>query len=145
MFGEHKKYLRWLFPMISSFLCFTAGPIWILSTYNASGWHSKFVAVPVFAFICLMAVTASANYKKNQRLINFHYTCAILTAACFLIWLNVVAFKLAYIGIAILLVMLYAGIRTKTLKKCSLFWLETAGYYSLLFILLVIELIPIRV
>ena len=140
MFKERKTRLQWFFPAVTLFLCVTTMPIWIYNAYYASGWHSKFVAFPVFTLFCLLAVTASANYLKNQRLKNFHYTCAILAAVCFLVWLNSVAIKLAYVGSAILLVLLFVGIRTKTLKKCPLFWLESAAFYSLLFTLLVIEI-----
>lgn len=144
-FDKHKKGLQWFFPIVSLFLCLTAIPIWILTTYHASGWRPKLVVIPTFAFFCMLAVTFSANYKKNQSLIHFHYTSAIIASVCLVVWINLVAFKLAYIDFTFLLVLLYAAIRTKTLKQCSLFWLETAAFYSLLVTLLLIDLIPIQI
>ncbi len=93
----------------------------------------------------MLSVVASMHYKKNQKLLYFHYITAIVSAVCLVAWINIVAYSIAYVGVVILLAFVYAGIRTKTLKKSSLFWLETAAFYSLLFTLLTIDLFHVRI
>lgn len=142
MFDKKKRFL---FPCLTMFFCCTAIPIWILMTYHASPWGSMFLGLPITTLICMLSVVASMHYKKNQKLLYFHYITAIVSAVCLVAWINIVAYSIAYVATVILLAFVYAGIRTKTLKKSSLFWLETAAFYSLFFTLLTIDLFHVRI
>jgi len=144
-FERRKKRAGLLFPALMLLLCGTALPIWISTTYYASSWGSKFVVFPVTTLICLIAVAASARYKRLPKLIYFHYTCAIIAAACAVAWVILVAYKILFITLGFLSLLVYMGIHTNTLKKCTLFWLENAAFYSILFTLLLIHMIPVRI
>lgn len=144
-FERKKKGTGLLFPGLMVFMCSTSLPIWIAATAQASTWGAHFVCLPVIAMICLLAVACSARYKMRPKLIYFHYGMAISAAACAATWTLLVAYKVCYILLGILCIMLLAGIRTKTLKKCTLFWLEAAAFYGILFTLLVIYLVPVSI
>lgn len=145
MFERKKKGTGLLFPALMVFICSTTLPILILTTSHASEWGARFVALPVICLVCLLAVACSARYKVSPKLIYFHYACAIITATCAVAWIFLVAYKICYVGIAILCALLLAGILTKTLRKCPLFWLENAAFYAILFTLLVIHSVPVHV
>lgn len=56
-----------------------------------------------------------------------------------------VAYRIVYIGIGILSVLLFVALFTKTLKKCTLFWLELAAFYAILFTLLIISIFSVNI
>lgn len=145
LYQDIRKGTGWYFPSLIVFICFTGILVWISSTYHASSWGSKFTILPVITLLCLLAVAASAKYKKNKKLINFHYSVAIVGAVCSVAWINLVAYKLIPVGMIILLASIFAGIRTKTLKSCPLFWLEIAWFYALLILVLLIVIIPVEI
>ena len=144
-FERRKKGTGLLFPGLMAFICSTAVPLWIAVTSHASTWGAQFVCLPVTALVCLLAVACSARYKMRPKLIYFHYGMAIIAAACALSWTMLVAYRVCYILLGILCLMVMAGILTKTLKKCTLFWLEVAAFYGILITLLVIYLIPVSI
>jgi len=141
-FERKKKGTGILFPLLMLLLCGSAIPIWIAIT--PKGISEMFVCFPTITLISLLGVAGSARYKSRHNLIYFHYTCAIIAAICAVSWIFIVAYKIVYIGLTILFTLLYAGMRTKTLRKCTLFWLETAAFYSILFTMLAIKIIPLQ-
>lgn len=143
-FEEQKKGTGLLFPALLVFICTTALPIWITTTYYASTWTSTFLFCPIVTLVCLLAVAASAQYKSNTALVYFHYTCAIIASFCAVLWLCLAAYQIMYIAFGILGVLLSAGIITGTLKKCTLFWLEITAFYCIFFSLLVINIIHLQ-
>lgn len=145
LYHDIRKGAGWVFPALVVFICFTGILVWISITYHASPWGARFTFLPIITLVCLLSVAASARYKKNQKRIYFHYTVAIIGAVCSVAWVNLVAYKLIPIGSGILLVWLYAGIRTKTLKSCPLFWLEIAWFYDILILVLLIIIIPVEI
>ncbi len=142
-FEEQKKGTGLLFPALLVFICSTALPIWISTTYYASSGASIFLFCPIVSLVCLLAVAASARYKSNTALVYFHYACAIVASVCAVLWLCLAAYQMVFVvlRLGILGGLLAAGILTGTLKKCTLFWLETTAFYCIFFTLLLINLI----
>ena len=120
-------------------------PIWIYDTATGSAWAQHFVCLPCIALLCLLVVACTARYKSTKKLIYVHYAFAILAATVTVAWIFLVAYRTCYIGIAILLAELAAGIYTRTLRSCTLWWLEGAAFYSILFILLVNHLFALSI
>lgn len=139
------KGLGLLFPSLLLLLCASALPIWIFVTKNASAWGANFIVLPYIVLVGLLAVAGTARYKRRPKLIYFHYTCAIIAAICAVIWIFFVAFRIVYIGLGILSVLLLISLFTKTLKKCTLFWLEVAAFYAVLFTLLIISIFSVNI
>ena len=144
-FERKQKGLGVLFPLLMLFICGTTLPVWIHTTMHASPWAQQFLILPVVGLVCLMAVAATARYKMRQKLIIFHYAVAILAAVCAVAWIFLVAYSIVYIGLSILLICVLCGLLTKTLRKCTLFWLEDAAFYAIFFTLFVINLMPVHV
>lgn len=139
------KYLGLVFPALMVLLCTTLMPIWIYDTVNGSAWAQHFVFLPCTALVCLLTVACTARYRENQKLIYIHYGFAILAATVTVIWFLVVGYRTCYIAITILLAEVAAGLYTRTLRTCTLWWLEGAAFYSILFILLVNHLFQISI
>ncbi|GEM_PF-2800331 len=132
---EQKK--RYYFALITLFLCISGGWVWIELTWFSS-FSPLFTIVPVLAILSMIIVAATADYKKTRRHTIVHYAFAWTACLCIIFWLNVVAYKIFWLGLCILSLLLYAGSRTETLKHCPLFWLESAAFYSLAITLLVV-------
>lgn len=145
LFGNVRKGSGYFFPAVVLFICSTGVPVWISTTSHASPWGSKFTFLPYITLVCLLSVASTAQYKKNKMLTYFHYVVAIIAAVTAVAWISLVAYKLIPIGFFILFAWLYAGIRTKTLKTCPLFWLEIAGFYAIIVLLLLVKLIPVSI
>ena len=139
------KGLGLLFPALLLLLCASALPIWIIVTKNASAWGANFIMLPYIVLAGLLSVAGTARYKRRPKLIYFHYTCAIIAAICAVIWIFFVAYRIVYIGIGILSVLLFVALFTKTLKKCTFFWLELAAFYAILFTLLIISIFSVNI
>jgi len=147
------RYERWhkgfgfLFPALMVFVCGTAIPIWIITSFQSFALGSYLAGIPVVAEICLLAVAFSARYKRKPGLINFHYACAIVAAACAVVWLCLVAWHIPFMWfwVGLLFGFVAAGILTYTLKKCTLFWLELAAFYSIFFTLFFIYSVPFQI
>jgi hypothetical protein len=92
--------------------------------------------------ISLALVGVSARYKKSDFRIYFHYTVAILSGVFTVVWFLVVALQLSYILITFILVMMITGALTRTLFIYPLFWFESAGFFGVLYTLLIISLVP---
>lgn len=144
-YERRHKGMGLLFPTLLLFLCSTALPIWISTTHDVSFAGTYLLSCPIITLICLLLVALSARYKRRPKLIYFHYSCAILAAICAVAWIFLFAYKVVYVGLGILFVLLLIGLRTNTLKRCTLFWLELAAFYAILFTLLIIHLIPIQI
>lgn len=130
-FERARKGTGWLFPALMCFVCATTLPMWIYTTFHASHRAAVFGFLPIIVLVMLLAVAASGRYKKRPKLINFHYTCAIIAAACAMTWMCLVCYRIAYVGFICLLGFVLAGHFTNTLGKCTLFWLENAAFYSI--------------
>ena len=139
------KGMGFMFPFLLLYLCCVLGPIWITTTLDASILSRIFIIFPYITILCLLMVALSARYNRNHRIFRFHYACAIIASISAVLWIFLVAYRIVYVGLAILATLLLTGIYTGTLKKCTLFWLETAGFYALLVTLLFIHLIPIKI
>ena len=144
-FERRRKGTGVLFPTLMIFLCVTTIPIWIELSRHASSFGYTFVFFPIITLVCLLLVAASARYKKTHGLVYFHYACAILAAVCAVLWIFLVAYKILYVGLSILIALMLMGIRTGTLHRCSLFWLETAAFYAIFFSLLIIILFSVNI
>ena len=144
-FERRKKGTGILFPILMLFICCSAIPIWISTTYHASSWGTMFVCFPYITLVCLLAVAGSARYKRKPNLIYFHYFFAILAAISAVLWIFLVAFNIVYLGLGILAIFIWSGFITHTLKKCTIFWLEVSAFYAVFFTLLFIYLIPVNV
>lgn len=144
-YERRHKGMGFLFPALLVFLCSTALPIWISTTHRVSLSGIHLLLYPIVTLICLLLVAASARYKRRPKLIYFHYSCAIVAAICAVAWIFLFAYKIVYVGLGILFILLLVGLKTKTLKRCTLFWLELAAFYAILFTLLVIHIIPIQI
>lgn len=131
-----------MFPAMLYFLCLTVLPIQVYFTYRLPDWRSNFAFLPVLTAICLALVGVSARYKKSDFRIYFHYTVAILSGFFTALWFLIVGLKLSYILISFILLMMIAGALTRTLRIYPLFWFETAGFYAVLFTVLIISLVP---
>ena len=142
---EFEPKLRYFFPVVNVFLCLTGAPVWIYMTCQASEWARYFIAVPIITSICMLLVAASFDYKRSKALIRFHYAVAWIACLGIILWLNAVAWRIAWFGLSILTAFLLAGIHTKTLKTCPLFWLEMAAFNSLAATLLVITIFQIQI
>ena len=143
MYRQKNEVLRLLFPCLLIFLCASCGPLWINISYK-SEWATLYVALSYITIVCLVAVAASAQYQKTQTIIYFHYTCAIMASACTTLWILLLSYKVMHIALGILLTSTCLGVITKTLKSCTLFWLEIAGFYALMITLLVTYIVPIQ-
>lgn len=139
------KYFGLMFPALMVLLCGTLLPIWIYDTATGSAWAQHFVCLPCIALLCLLVVASTARYKSTKKLIYVHYAFAIIAATVTVAWIFLVAYRTCYIGIAILLAEVAAGIYTRTLRSCTLWWLEGAAFYSILFILLVNHLFALSI
>ncbi len=144
-YERKRKYSGLMFPALMVLLCSTLIPLWIYDTATGSAWAQRFVCLPCIALACLLTVAGTARYKSTQKLIYVHYTFAIIAATVTVAWIFLVAYRTCYIGIAILLAEVAAGIYTRTLRNCTLWWLEGAAFYSILFILLVNHLFAISI
>jgi len=144
-FERKQKGLGIIFPLLMLFVCGTTIPVWIHTTLHASPWAQQFLLFPVIGVICLIAVAATARYKMVPRLIIYHYAFAILAAVCAVAWIFLVAYSIVYIGLSVLLICMLCGLLTKTLRKCTIFWLENAAFYAIFFTLFFIELMPVQV
>ena len=139
---RHRGY-GWLFPYLLYFLSVTALPIWAYFTYQLPDWRSNMVFLPILTAICLFLVGVSARYKKSMARVYFHYTVAILAAVFAFIWfVTVGGDKLNYLMVTIISVMLVTATFTRTLRVYSLFWLESAAFFTVLFALLTISIVP---
>lgn len=131
-----------LFPGMLYFLCATALPVWVYYTYRLPDWRSNFAFLPLLTLICLALVGVSARYKKSDFRIYFHYTVAILSGFFTVLWFLIVGLKLSYILISFILVMMITGALTRTLRIYPLFWFETAGFFAVLYMLLIVSIVP---
>lgn len=131
-----------LFPGMLFFLCSTALPVWVYYTYRLPDWRSHLTFLPVLTLICLALVGVSARYKKTDFRIYFHYTVAILSGFFTVVWFLTVGLKLSYILIVFILLMMLAGALTRTLRIYPLFWFETAGFFAVLYMLLIVSIVP---
>ncbi len=131
-----------LFPALMFFICLTTIPIWFVTSWHVSLLGRYLSCLPVLTEVGLLAVAFSARYKRWPKLIYFHYTCAIIAAVCAVVWLCVVAWQWPFfwLRIGLLIAFLTAGILTRTLKKCTLFWLELTAFYAIFLTLLFIYL-----
>ncbi len=127
-----------LFPLLLLILCVTAGPIWLSVTMHTSLWAKKWMFLPCVTIFCLIAVACSARYNRSRKIFRFHYACAIIASVCAVAWIFIVAYHIVYVGLSILVALVLTAICTRTLIRCTLFWLETAGFYALLVTLLLI-------
>ena len=143
-YERRHKGLGKLFPALLVLICSTALPIWISTTYRVSLVGTNLL-YPIVTLICLLLVAASARYKRRPKLIHFHYSCAIIAAICAVAWIFLFAYKIVYVGLGILFISILIGLTTRTLKRCTIFWLELAAFYAILFTLLVIHIIPIQI
>ena len=141
-----RKHLGMLFPALMFFICATTVPIWFLTSLEATGWGRYFTGLPVVAEICLLLVALSARYKRRPKLIYFHYGCAIVTAACAVAWMCFVARQMSLVAVrlGILSAFIVAGSLTRTLQKCTLFWLELTAFYAIFFTLFLIHHVPLQ-
>ena len=137
-YERKRKGFGKIFPILLLFLCVTILPIWIRTTINNGFYGMIFSLFPCITIVCLFSVATTARYKKRKYFIYFHYTCAIIAAICAVVWIFIIAYEVVYVGIGILLISLIIGLLTKTLKTCTLFWLEIAAFYAILFTLLII-------
>ena len=131
-----------LFPGMLYFLCATSLPYWAYLTYCLPDWRSHLAVLPVLTLICLALVGVSARYKKTDFRIYFHYTVAILSGFFTVLWFLTVGLKLSYILIVFILVMMITGALTRTLRIYPLFWFESAGFFAVLFMLLIVSIVP---
>lgn len=143
MYRQKNEVLRLLFPCLLVFLCISCGSLWIKICHRFE-LAPLFVALVYVTIVCLIAVAASAQYQKTPTIIYFHYTCAIIASACTTLWLLFVSYKVMHVALGILLISTCLGLITKTLKSCTLFWLEIAGFYALMITLLIIYFVPIQ-
>ena len=114
-------------------------------TCHASEWGRMFIAVPIITCICMMLVAASFDYKRSKGLIRFHYAVAWIACLGIILWLNAVGWRIAWFGLTIMSGFLLAGMYTKTLKSCPLFWLEMSAFYSLSATLLVVTIFQVQI
>lgn len=131
-----------LFPAMLYFLCSTALPVWVYYTYRLPDWRSHLAFLPLLTLVCLALVGVSARYKKTDFRIYFHYTVAILAGFFTVVWFLTVGLKLSYILIIFILVMMAAGAWTRTLRIYPLFWFESAGFFAVLYMLLIVSIVP---
>ncbi|MBQ3998168.1 MAG: hypothetical protein II644_02380 [Paludibacteraceae bacterium] len=138
---KHRGYGK-LFPAMLYFLCVTALPMQVYYTLCLDDWRRYCAFLPALTTICLALVGLSARYKKSDFRIYFHYTVAILAGFFTVVWFLTVGLKLSYVLIVFILVMMITGALTRTLRLYPLFWFETAGFYAVLFAVLIISLVP---
>lgn len=139
---QFERKLRWFFPAVNLFLCVTGGPYWIYLTSRASNWTAHLWPVALLAVISMVLVAASFDYQASPARKKFHYACAWTACICIIIWINTVGIRIGWLGICILSAFVLAGVLTKTMKSCPLFWLEMAAFYALVATLLALTLIP---
>lgn len=123
-------------------LCSTGIPTWTVITLQLSPWSARFFFCPFVTMVCLLAVALTARYRKRKKLRYFHYFCATMAGVGAAVWLFMVAWKIVYITIGVVIVAVCAGLCTGTLKKGWLFWTELAAFYSLLFTLFILSIHP---
>ena len=131
-----------LFPYLLYFLSVTALPIWTYFTYRLPGWRSYCAILPLLAAVCLTLVGISARYKKSDFRIYFHYTVAILSGLFTVLWFLIVGYRVCYILISFIFIMIIIGALTRTIRIYPLFWFESAGFFAVLFMLLTVSLVP---
>lgn len=134
-----------LFPALIILICCTTIPIWIITSWKTGSVGKWCVGMPILAGICLLVVAFTARYKRWPKLINYHYTFAIIAAACAILWWWVLTrqITLVVLRLGLFATFMAAGVLTRTLKSCTLFWLELTAFYATFFTLFLIYSIPL--
>ena len=135
----HKHYGLFL-PLNFFICCSIVIPIWINSCNMVAPQGQCFTWCAYLTCFCMVAVGITCRYKRSRMLAIYHYAAAITGAACTILWIIVVCYRILFVGLSILLIALLAGFLTHTLKKSYLYWLELPAFYALFFVLFIINL-----
>ena len=134
-----------LFPALMVLIFSTTIPIWIITSWKTGLVGKWCVGMPIVAGICLLVVAFTARYKRRPKLIYYHYTFAIIAAACAILWWRIVTRQIAFVALRLGLFTTFmaAGVLTHTNKKCTLFWLELTAFYATFFTLFLLCFLPL--
>lgn len=117
-------------------------PVWIIITINYTSVPRSVAVLPAMVGCGLAVVMFTPRYKRCRQLVYLHYGAAIIAAALSVIWIITVCPRLLMV-VAVLSVFLgLLALRTRTLRTCTLFWLELLDFYSIFIILLILLYVP---
>lgn len=124
LFKERKKWQMFLFPIMMFMMGFSLMSAWL---EISEGHNLQFMTF--FAAAGIMFTGAAPAFRSSDLENNVHTISATLAAFFSLLWVILVA-KLWYIILIWFIVILLFAVMTKTVKKSTIYWLETVTFLS---------------
>lgn len=124
LFQERKKWQMILFPIMMFMMAFSLMLAWL---EISEGHNLQFMTF--FAAAGIMFTGAAPAFNSSDLENKVHTISATLAAIFSLLWVILVA-KLWYIILIWFIVILLFAVMTKTVKKSTIYWLETVAFLS---------------
>lgn len=138
---KEEKNKAFLFPLFILMMCCVFSPAWFfLNSYFAFFESQTSILIYIVCLMMFFLVLLS-DYKEKKIRFYLHYTVAIISSVCELLWIFIVAYKYWYIPFMILFLSFLAAFFTKTHKCSCIYWLEITAFLSLFIVTFLLSLL----
>lgn len=124
LYKSKKDWMRIAFPLMMLTMAILLMPSWLTISEGSPWQFTSFLAAASIIF-----VGSTPGFKEDDMTNKVHLISAIIATVMSISWICLVA-NMWYMVIAWLILVLLLAYASKTFRKSTVYWLETAAYMA---------------